>query len=74
VKDDDKIFLKIGVVGAILASLCCLEPLILITLWIGIVSSVLSIGYDEPYFLAIAIVFFYRCQLALFQEETESCL
>ncbi len=57
-KNDDKTFLKIGVVAAFLASLCCLGPLILIALGIGTASSVLSIGYNKPYFLIGALVFF----------------
>jgi mercuric ion transport protein len=57
-KNDDKTFLKIGVIGAFLASLCCLGPLILIALGIGTASGVLSIGYNKPYFLVGALVFF----------------
>jgi MerT mercuric transport protein. len=57
-KNDDKTFLKIGVVAAFLASLCCLGPLILIALGIGTASSVLSVGYNKPYFLAGALIFF----------------
>lgn len=57
-KNDDKTFLKIGIIGAFLASLCCLGPLILIALGVGTAGSVLSIGYNKPYFLAGALVFF----------------
>jgi mercuric ion transport protein len=57
-KNDDKTFLKIGVVAAFLASLCCLGPLILIALGVGTASSVLSIGYNKPYFLIGALAFF----------------
>lgn len=57
-KNDDKTFFKIGIVGAFLASLCCLGPLILIALGVGTASSVLSIGYNKPYFLAGALLFF----------------
>lgn len=57
-KNDDKTFLKIGVLAAFLASLCCLGPLILIALGVGTASSVLSIGYNKPYFLLGALVFF----------------
>ncbi|TAK04174.1 hypothetical protein EPO34_03450 [Patescibacteria group bacterium] len=57
-KNEDKTFLKIGVAAAFLASLCCLGPLILIALGVGTASSVLSIGYNKPYFLAGALVFF----------------
>lgn len=44
--------------AAFLASLCCLGPLILIALGVGTASSVLSIGYNKPYFLLGALVFF----------------
>ncbi len=57
-KNDDKTFLKIGIIGAFLASLCCLGPLILIALGVGTAGSVLSIGYNKPYFLAGALIFF----------------
>lgn len=57
-KNDDKTIFKIGVAAAFLASLCCLGPLILIALGVGTASSVLSIGYNKPYFLIGAILFF----------------
>lgn len=57
-KNDDKTFFKIGVVAAFLASLCCIGPLILIALGVGTASSVLSIGYNKPYFLIGALLFF----------------
>ncbi len=57
-KNDNKIFLKIGVLAAFLASLCCITPLIIIALGLGTASSVLSIGYGKPYFLAGALLFF----------------
>jgi mercuric ion transport protein len=57
-KNNDKTFLKIGIIGAFLASLCCLGPLLLIALGIGTAGSVLKIGYNKPYFLAGALVFF----------------
>lgn len=50
-KNDDKIFLKIGVAAAFLALLCCLGPLVLIALGVGIASSVFSVGHNKPYFL-----------------------
>jgi mercuric ion transport protein len=56
--NEDKTFFKIGVLGAFLASLCCLGPLILIALGLGTASSVLSIGYYKPYFLLGAFLFF----------------
>ena len=57
-KNDDKTFFKIGILGAFLASLCCIGPLILIALGLGTASSVLSIGYGKPYFLIGALLFF----------------
>lgn len=57
-KNDDKTFLKIGVLGAFLASLCCLGPLVLIALGVSTASSVLAIGYNKPYFLTGASIFF----------------
>lgn len=57
-KNDDRTFLKIGIIGAFLASLCCLGPLILIALGVGTAGSVLSIGYNKPYFLIGALLFF----------------
>jgi mercuric ion transport protein len=57
-KNNNKTFLKIGIIGAFLASLCCLGPLILIALGVGTAGSVLKIGYNKPYFLAGAFLFF----------------
>lgn len=57
-KNDNKTFFKIGIMGAFLASLCCLGPLILIALGVGTASGVLSIGYNKPYFLVGALLFF----------------
>lgn len=57
-KNDDKTFLKIGVLAAFFASLCCITPLIIIALGLGTASGVLSIGYGKPYFLAGAFLFF----------------
>jgi len=71
-KNDDKTFLKIGVVGAILASLCCLGPLILISLGIGTASSILSIGYNKPYFLVGALVFFIIASWFYFKKKQKA--
>jgi mercuric ion transport protein len=68
-KNDDKTFLKIGVAAAILASLCCLGPLILIALGVGTASSVLSIGYNKPYFLAGALGFFILASWFYFKKK-----
>lgn len=57
-QDKDKTFLKVGILAGVLASLCCVGPLILIALGLGTASSVLSIGYRKPYFLAGAFLFF----------------
>lgn len=57
-QDKDKTFLKVGILAGVLASLCCIGPLILIALGLGTASSVLSIGYGKPYFLAGALLFF----------------
>lgn len=57
-KGDDKTFLRVGLVAGIFASLCCIGPLVLIALGLGTASSVLSIGYGKPYFLAGALLFF----------------
>lgn len=45
-----------GVLSAIVASLCCVGPLVLILLGVGGASTALSIGYRKPYFLAIGLV------------------
>ena len=68
-KNDDKTFLKIGVTAAFLASLCCLGPLILIALGVGTASSVLSIGYNKPYFLIGALVFFIAAAWLYFRRK-----
>ncbi len=56
--------IKWGVLSALVASLCCVGPLVLILLGVGGASTALSIGYRKPYFLAIGLavlgVAFYR--------------
>jgi mercuric ion transport protein len=47
--------LKWGALSALLASLCCLGPLVLILLGVGGASSALAIGYRKPYFLLLGI-------------------
>ncbi|MDP2704282.1 MAG: mercuric transporter MerT family protein [bacterium] len=71
-KNDDKTFLKIGVLAAFLASLCCLGPLILIALGLGTASSVLSIGYGKPYFLIGAIIFFIFAVVFYFRKKNKA--
>lgn len=48
--------LKWGIFSAILASLCCLGPLILVLLGVGSASTALAIGYNKPYFLIFGLV------------------
>jgi mercuric ion transport protein len=60
------------VAGAFLASLCCLGPLILIALGIGTASSVLSIGYNKPYFLIGALVFFIVASWFYFKKKQKA--
>jgi mercuric ion transport protein len=71
-KNDDKTFLKIGVAAAFLASLCCLGPLILIALGIGTASGVLSIGYNKPYFLVGALIFFIVASWFYFRKKQKA--
>ncbi len=54
---NNKTFLKIGLLSAFIASLCCLGPLIFIALGIGTAGSFLWFGYNKPYFLLGALVF-----------------
>ncbi|GIW61753.1 MAG: hypothetical protein KatS3mg089_0605 [Patescibacteria group bacterium] len=73
-KDNDKTFLKIGIIGAFIASLCCLGPLILIALGVGTAGSVLSIGYNKQYFLAGSLLFFIAATLLyLRKRQREIC-
>lgn len=48
--------LKWGVFSALLASLCCIGPLVLILLGVGGASTALSIGYRKPYFLVLGLI------------------
>lgn len=48
--------LKWGVLSALVASLCCIGPLVLILLGVGGASTALSIGYRKPYFLLFGLV------------------
>lgn len=48
----------VGIAAAFIASLCCIGPLILISLGLGTASTSLSIGSKKPYFLALGLIFF----------------
>jgi mercuric ion transport protein len=48
--------LKWGLFSALLASLCCIGPLVLILFGIGGASTALSIGYRKPYFLIFGLL------------------
>lgn len=59
--------LKWGIVSALVASLCCIGPLVLILLGVGGASTVLAIGSRKLYFLlfgisvlAVGLTFLYR--------------
>lgn len=71
-KNDDKTFLKIGIIGAFLASLCCLGPLILIALGVGTAGSVFSISYNKPYFLMGALLFFVIVSWLYFRKKQKA--
>lgn len=47
-----------GIIGALIASLCCLGPLFIILFGFGGASMALSVGYRKPYFLVLGIIFF----------------
>lgn len=47
--------LRWGLFSALLASLCCIGPLVLILFGIGGASTALSIGYRKPYFLIFGL-------------------
>lgn len=48
--------LKWGALSALVASLCCVGPLVLIFLGVGGASTALSIGYGKPYFLVFGLM------------------
>lgn len=48
--------LKWGVLSALVASLCCVGPLVLILLGVGGASTALSIGYQKPYFFILGAI------------------
>lgn len=48
----------IGSSAALVTSLCCIGPLVLITLGLGTASNALSIGSKKPYFLVLGLIFF----------------
>lgn len=53
----DSKFLKFGVLGGVIASMCCWGPLLLISLGLIGTSGALSIGYQSPWFFGVGIVF-----------------
>lgn len=57
-KKTEKESIGVGIGSAFIASLCCIGPLILITLGLGTASTALSIGAQKPYFLVLGLAFF----------------
>ena len=57
-KKINKETIGVGITGAVIASLCCIGPLVLVALGLAAVSTALSIGTGSPYFLAIGLIFF----------------
>lgn len=57
-KKTDKQTFSIGGLTALIASLCCIGPLVLIMLGLGTASTALSIGSKKPYFLVFGLIFF----------------
>ncbi|MCL5072909.1 MAG: mercuric transporter MerT family protein [Actinobacteria bacterium] len=57
-KKTDKEVTGVGIIAAVIASLCCIGPLILLALGLATASTALSIGAKSPYFLAIGLIFF----------------
>ncbi|HDH03936.1 MAG TPA: LPXTG cell wall anchor domain-containing protein [Candidatus Campbellbacteria bacterium] len=53
---EDKKPIKIGLWAGLIASLCCIGPLILIIFGVGGTGAALSIGKQSPYFLGSGIL------------------
>jgi len=67
----DRKTLKYGILGGILASMCCWGPILLISLGLISTSSALSIGYRSPWFLWVGIVF--TIGIVIFHIRKQSC-
>ena len=48
---------KVGVIAGLLASLCCIGPIIIIFFGLGSFSFALSLSQYKPYFLILSIIF-----------------
>ena len=67
--------LRWGVFSAILTSLCCIGPLVLVFLGIGSASTALSIGYQKPYFLVVGVIILSYGFFRLYRKSrTNQCL
>ena len=61
-----------GIIGGLIASLCCLGPVILVLFGLSGVSFALSIGKYTSVFLSIAIIFLVIA-LILYYKSNKSC-
>lgn len=57
-KKEDKKLLYAGGIGGVIASLCCLSPVILVMFGLAAVSTALSIGKFTWLFTTLALIFF----------------
>jgi len=71
-KKEDKKLLYAGGIGAFIASLCCLGPVIIVLLGLGSISTALSIGKYSLVFSTIAVLFFVSA-IILYLRKKKCC-
>ncbi len=71
-KKEDKTLLYAGGIGAFIASLCCLGPVIIVLLGLGSISTALTIGTYSWLFTSLAIIFFVLA-ITLYLKKKKCC-
>lgn len=64
---------KVGVVAGVLASLCCIGPIIIIFFGLGSVSFALSVTQYKPYFLVLGIIFIGLAIILHLKRKSKTC-
>lgn len=69
----DKSLIGIGIVGGIIAVLCCVSPLIPVLLGVGAVSALMGLSVYKPFFIGAAIVFLGIATFLLVRRKKQCC-
>ena len=71
--EDNRKAFRTGIIGGIIASLCCISPIVIILLGLGSVSFALSFSKYKIYFLAASFIFVITASALYLREKSKHC-